>query len=125
MQKRRGRPERSPSAGRQQACRRTGRPARGSEPKALLDDLLATARWHRLQGQDSGGIWLPVSADQVPLRALVRDALTTAALGRIDYNRRQAERLNLTRFEQLRSAPKSVARNEVDAALEAAAKGES
>ena len=110
---------------------RSGPPSKASQsvmvrlPKALLDDLLATARWHRLQGQDSGGIWLPVSADQVPLRALVRDALTTVALGRIDYNRRQAERLNLTRFEQLRSAPKSVARNEVDAALEAAAKGES
>ena len=34
MQKRRGRPERSPSAGRQQACRRTGRPARGFELRA-------------------------------------------------------------------------------------------
>ena len=34
MHKRRGRPERSPSSGRQQARRRTGRPAHGCEPSA-------------------------------------------------------------------------------------------
>ena len=110
---------------------RSGPPSKASQsvmvrlPKALLDDLLATAHWHRLQGSDSGGIWLPVSADQVPLRALVRDALTAVALGRIEHNRQQVNRLNLSRFEQLRSAPKSVARYEVHAALEAAAKGAS
>ena len=98
---------------------RSGRPSKSSKPVmvrlslALLDDLWATAQRGSFKDQT---VWIELATDEVPLRALVRDALTSLVRSRISQNKRVCED-NGSTPPNVRVAAKSTPPAEIAAAL--------
>ena len=80
---------------------------------ALLDDLWATAQRGSFKDQT---VWIELATDEVPLRALVRDALTSLVRSRISQNKRVCED-NGSTLPNVRVAAKSTPPAEIAAAL--------